>query len=151
VAELLDDERRRERCRACYRMRLEEAAAYAAEHGYDGLATTLAVSPYQFTDVIREETERAAAQAGIAARVVHRTTHLPLTEKLVAAGHGVALLPRHTSLERASGRYVLLPLTDLRAGRRIEILTRPDRAARHAVRLVVEQLTAEAESASVDV
>lgn len=67
VAELLDDERRRERCRACYRMRLEEAAAYAAEHGYDGLATTLAVSPYQFTDVIREETERAAAQAGIAA------------------------------------------------------------------------------------
>jgi DNA-binding transcriptional LysR family regulator len=92
-----------------------------------------------------------SAQAGVAARVVHRTTHLPLTEKLVAAGHGVALLPRHTSLERASGRYVLLPLTDLRAGRRIEILMRPDRAARHAVRLVVEQLTAEAESASVDV
>ena len=67
VAELLDDERRRERCRACYRMRLEEAAAYAAENGFEGLATTLAVSPYQFTDVIREETERAAANAGIAA------------------------------------------------------------------------------------
>ena len=67
VAELLDDDRRRERCRACYRMRLEEAAAYAAEHGYEGLATTLAVSPYQFTDVIREETERAAAAAGLVA------------------------------------------------------------------------------------
>lgn len=67
VAELLDDERRRERCRACYRMRLEEAAAYALENGYDGIATTLAVSPYQFTDVIREETERAAQAAGIAA------------------------------------------------------------------------------------
>lgn len=67
VSELLDDERRRERCRACYRMRLEEAAAYAAERGYDGLATTLAVSPYQFTEVIREETERAAAKAGIVA------------------------------------------------------------------------------------
>ena len=67
VAELLDDERRRERCRACYRLRLEEAAAYAAENGYEGLATTLAVSPYQFTEVIREETERAAAKAGIVA------------------------------------------------------------------------------------
>lgn len=67
VAELLDDERRRERCRACYRMRLEEAAAYAVEHGYEGLATTLAVSPYQFTDVIREETERAAEAAGLVA------------------------------------------------------------------------------------
>ena len=67
VAELLDDERRRERCRVCYRLRLEEAAAVAAEGGYDALTTTLAVSPYQFTDVIHEELERAAEQAGIAA------------------------------------------------------------------------------------
>lgn len=67
VAELLDDDRRRERCRACYRMRLAESAAVAVEAGYDALSTTLAVSPYQFTDVIREELERAAAQAGIAA------------------------------------------------------------------------------------
>ena len=67
VAELLDDERRRERCRACYRLRLEEAAAAAAEGGYDGLATTLAVSPYQFTDVIHEELQRAAGQVGLQA------------------------------------------------------------------------------------
>ncbi len=67
VAELLDDERRRERCRACYRMRLEEAANAAVEGGFDGMATTLAVSPYQFTDVIHEELERACADAGIAA------------------------------------------------------------------------------------
>ena len=66
VAELLDDERRKERCRACYRMRLEEAAAQAAKGGFEGLATTLAVSPYQFTDVIREELERACSKAGIA-------------------------------------------------------------------------------------
>ncbi|MBQ3302445.1 MAG: epoxyqueuosine reductase QueH [Eggerthellaceae bacterium] len=65
VAELLDDERRKERCRACYRMRLEEAAHVAAEGGYEGLSTTLAVSPYQFTDVIREELERAASQCGV--------------------------------------------------------------------------------------
>ena len=67
VAELLDDERRKERCRACYRMRLEEAAAFAKDGGFDALTTTLAVSPYQFTDVIREELERAGALAGIAA------------------------------------------------------------------------------------
>ncbi len=65
VAELLDDERRKERCRACYRLRLEEAASLAVEGGYDALTTTLAVSPYQFTDVIHEELERAAAQVGI--------------------------------------------------------------------------------------
>ena len=67
VAELLDDDRRRERCRACYRLRLGEAAAAAVEGGYDALSTTLAVSPYQFTDVIREELKRAADKAGIAA------------------------------------------------------------------------------------
>ena len=32
---------REDRCRACYRMRLEEAAVRAAEGGYDGLASTL--------------------------------------------------------------------------------------------------------------
>ena len=67
VAELLDDDNRRERCRACYRLRLEEAAAAAVQGGYEGMATTLAVSPYQFTDVIHEELVRACAQAGIAA------------------------------------------------------------------------------------
>ena len=67
VAELLDDERRRERCQACYRLRLEEAANFAAQSGYDALSTTLAVSPYQFTDVIREELNRAAGIAGIRA------------------------------------------------------------------------------------
>ena len=67
VAELLDDERRKERCRACYRLRLEEAARAAVENGFEALTTTLAVSPYQFTDVIHEELERACAQTGIEA------------------------------------------------------------------------------------
>lgn len=51
---------RSDRCRQCYRMRLEEAATYAAEHHFDGLATTLAVSPYQFSDIIHEELDAAA-------------------------------------------------------------------------------------------
>ena len=67
VAELLDDERRRDRCRACYRLRLEEAATYAVENDFEGLSTTLAVSPYQFTDVIANELERAANAAGVQA------------------------------------------------------------------------------------
>jgi DNA-binding transcriptional LysR family regulator len=67
-----------------------------------------------------------AARAGAPARVVRRTTHLPLMEKLVARGHGVALLPRHTSRERAEGLLALVPLADIRAGRFIEALLRPD-------------------------
>lgn len=59
--------RREARCRACYRLRLEETAAHAREAGFDGIGTTLSVSPYQYTKVIREELERAAAKAGIAA------------------------------------------------------------------------------------
>jgi epoxyqueuosine reductase len=53
------------RCEACYRLRLGMAATYAAEHGYDALATTLSVSPYQDHDSIRREGERAAAAAGV--------------------------------------------------------------------------------------
>ena len=62
------EQARQARCRACYRLRFEEAAAYAAAHGFDALGTTLSVSPYQYTAVIREELERACARAGIVAR-----------------------------------------------------------------------------------
>ena len=64
-----DARRAREaRCRACYRLRFEEAARYAREHGYAALGTTLSVSPYQYTRIIREELERACAREGIEAR-----------------------------------------------------------------------------------
>jgi DNA-binding transcriptional LysR family regulator len=85
-----------------------------------------------------------AAQAGSPARVVRRTMHLPLTETLVARGHGIALLPRHTTRERAEGRLALVPLADLRAGRFVEALLRPDRAARRAVQVVLDALVEEA-------
>lgn len=58
---------REERCRACYRLRLEEAAAVAREGGYDALTTTLAISPYQLTDVCREELEAACGRVGVKA------------------------------------------------------------------------------------
>lgn len=59
------EQARQARCRACYRLRFEESARYAASHGFDALGTTLSVSPYQYTNIIREELERACAQAGI--------------------------------------------------------------------------------------
>ena len=54
-----------ERCRACYRLRLDATARYAADNGFDALATTLTVSPYQHHDAIRQEGQRAARDAGI--------------------------------------------------------------------------------------
>ena len=51
---------RENRCRACYRLRLEELARYAHEQGFEGIGTTLTVSPYQYTDIIHEELQRAA-------------------------------------------------------------------------------------------
>jgi DNA-binding transcriptional LysR family regulator len=84
-----------------------------------------------------------AARAGSPVRVVRRTTHLPLMENLVARGYGIALLPRHTTRERADGRLALVPLADIRAGRFIEALLRPDRSARRAVQVVLDALTAE--------
>jgi predicted adenine nucleotide alpha hydrolase (AANH) superfamily ATPase len=55
-----------ERCRACFRVRLAETARHAAELGYDAVATTLTVSPYQDPDAIREAGESACAEAGVA-------------------------------------------------------------------------------------
>jgi predicted adenine nucleotide alpha hydrolase (AANH) superfamily ATPase len=54
-----------ERCDACYRLRLGEAARYAAENGYDAIATTLTISPHQNPEAIRREGRAAASQAGI--------------------------------------------------------------------------------------
>lgn len=59
-----------ERCHACYRLRLGLAARYAVENGFDAIATTLTVSPYQDAEAIRAEGERAAAEAGVG--YVHR-------------------------------------------------------------------------------
>lgn len=51
---------RANRCRACYRLRFEELARYAHEHGFEAIGTTLSVSPYQYTAIIEEELRRSA-------------------------------------------------------------------------------------------
>lgn len=53
------------RCQACYDLRLERAARYAAEHGYDSFCTTLLISPYQKHDLIRETAQRWANAYGV--------------------------------------------------------------------------------------
>jgi len=63
VAGLEDDPARR--CRACFRLRLGMTAARAAELGYDAVATTLTVSPYQDADSIRDAGIEACEEAGI--------------------------------------------------------------------------------------
>jgi DNA-binding transcriptional LysR family regulator len=120
------------------------------------LGTLASVSP---EDVIREPwigvpkdypidrvLSAMAARVGVEPHVAYRTTSFPIIEKLVAAGHGIALLPRNTALPHAPGNFRLVPLADLRAGRRVEALLRPDRAARRAVRVVLDALVTEAQS-----
>ncbi|MDR1204900.1 MAG: epoxyqueuosine reductase QueH [Peptococcaceae bacterium] len=41
------------RCDYCYRLRLDAAASYGAQHGYEAFCTTLLISPYQNHDRIR--------------------------------------------------------------------------------------------------
>lgn len=53
------------RCAYCYRVRINQAAKYAKEHGFDAFTTTLLVSPYQRHDMIRETAEAAAKKFGI--------------------------------------------------------------------------------------
>lgn len=65
VREAVVAKERPARCRACYKQRFAQSAAYAAEHGYEALGTTLSVSPYQYTEIIREELETAAVAAGV--------------------------------------------------------------------------------------
>lgn len=54
------------RCAACYRLRLEETARYAAENGYGLFSTTLTVSPYQDHDLIGAIGAAAAERHGVA-------------------------------------------------------------------------------------
>ncbi|MEJ5913660.1 LysR family transcriptional regulator [Pseudokineococcus sp. 1T1Z-3] len=72
------------------------------------------------------------------ARIVHRVNDFHVVLSLVAAGHGLSLLPRHTCGHHPDVR--LLPLTGVRAGRLVDALVRPDKAERPLVRLVLDEL-----------
>ena len=75
------------------------------------------------------------------ARPLHRRLRIRdnhLVAALVAAGEGLALLPRYTT--RSADEFALVPLVDVPSARWIVALSRPDRAERAAVRLVTRQL-----------
>lgn len=54
-----------ERCFSCYRLRLEETAKLAAEHGFDFFTTTLSVSPYKNAAKLNEIGEDLAEKYGV--------------------------------------------------------------------------------------
>lgn len=53
------------RCAYCYRVRLEAAAQYAKENGFDAFTTTLLVSPFQKHELIKKIGEEVAASFNI--------------------------------------------------------------------------------------
>ena len=58
-------ERFGERCRICYRLRLEKVAQATAERGFDAFTTTLLISPHQDQALIREIGEEIATEHGV--------------------------------------------------------------------------------------
>ncbi|MGH3468565.1 MAG: LysR family transcriptional regulator substrate-binding protein, partial [Thermocrispum sp.] len=81
-----------------------------------------------------------AVRTGVRATVVHRINDFRITEALVAAGHGVALLPRYTVDTRGGKRLLRKPIAGIRAARHVEAVLRPSAQVRPAVRRLVELL-----------
>ena len=49
----------------CYKVRLEQTAKYAKEHGFDTISTTLLVSPYQKHEILKMQGEEIAKKYGL--------------------------------------------------------------------------------------
>ena len=87
--------------------------------------------------------QRIGVLTGHEAHIVQRFIDNSIVEVLVAAGHGIAILPRFTTRDRENG-LVTRPLVGVRSERGIWAIMRPDRAVRPSVRLVVDALRDEA-------
>ena len=87
--------------------------------------------------------ERLGAAVGREPRIVQRLMDNLIVERLVAAGVGIAILPRFTTRSHGNG-IVTRPISGLPAERQISALMRADRAERPSVRRVVELLQREA-------
>lgn len=86
-------------------------------------------------DTLRREIETVAGRPG---RVVQRILDNRLVEALVAAGQGIAVLPRFTTRDRPD--LVLRPIEGVQSSRWIVGLSRPDRAERAVVQRVLAVL-----------
>lgn len=82
--------------------------------------------------------EAIAASAGRRLHLAHRINEFTVVAEAVAAGGGIALMPRWTT--RRHPALVLRPLSRVQARRHIDALYRPERTARSAVRAVLTEL-----------
>lgn len=82
--------------------------------------------------------EAISAAAGRRLEIVHRINEFAVVAEVVAAGGGLALMPRWTS--RPHPGIVLRPLAAVPVHRCIDVLHRPERTARLAVRAVLAEL-----------
>ncbi|MFE1839410.1 LysR family transcriptional regulator [Streptomyces sviceus] len=82
--------------------------------------------------------EAIAAAAGRRLHLAHRINDFGMAAEVVAAGGGLALMPRWTM--RRHPALVLRPLSGVQARRHIDALYRPERTARRAVRTVLKEL-----------
>ncbi len=87
---------------------------------------------------VRATIEAIAAAAGRRLRLAHTINEFSVAAEAVAAGGGIALMPRWTS--RPHPALVLRPLSGVQARRHIDALHRPERAARRAVRTALTEL-----------
>ncbi|GAB3409007.1 MULTISPECIES: LysR family transcriptional regulator [Schumannella] len=87
--------------------------------------------------------DRIQAITGHEARIAQRFIDNSIVEAVIAAGHGIGILPRYTTRDRENG-LVTRPLSGVRSERVIWAILRSDRAERPSVRLVLDALQAEA-------
>ncbi|MER5178429.1 LysR family transcriptional regulator [Streptomyces sp. NPDC002896] len=88
--------------------------------------------------------EAISAAAGRRLDIAHRINEISVVAEVVAAGGGVALMPRWTA--RPHPAVVLRPLRDVHARRHVDVLHRPERVARRAVQTVLTELLRAAEA-----
>lgn len=93
-------------------------------------------------DVLRSLTVRT----GVRPVVVQRINDFRITERLVAAGHGIALLPRYTMDTRRGSGLIARPLAGIRAARIVEAVCRTGALGRPAVAKVIDEFRAEVEA-----
>ncbi|MFI2348599.1 LysR substrate-binding domain-containing protein [Streptomyces sp. NPDC019443] len=86
--------------------------------------------------------EALAAAANRRLDIRHRINEFAVVAEVVAAGGGLALMPRWTA--RPHPAVVLRPLSGVHARRHVDVLHRPERTARRAVRTVLTQLRRDA-------
>ncbi|WP_104100742.1 LysR family transcriptional regulator [Cryobacterium sp. M96] len=95
---------------------------------------------------LAEAVNVVAASAGHPLRIEHRINEFFVAASVVASGSAIALLARYTMAPAPGSGLVLLPIDDLRVGRQIDVLSRPETLLRASVRRVLGELRAVAGS-----